>query len=489
MNNTDIIEVQYFYKKKIIRDFITLYSKTTWRQLIGSLLEYAILIMKKNNIDYNILSAEEIISMVDQLKVDMSYLERKTVKRSDSKSSNIKNSLSKNSLKSSKISNNSKQSFNNTIQIKAVSNSSIDVKNNKTANLKYNFSPDYKSTSNSPNFSNINVNSNLKKKVEHTEHNHNYNRNNKTTISKSSSKTKSTLNNIKKISSNTSLKSTSKSKSKTQFIALETKQLEKIKQKRALQEQQSAISSLIEDSSSAAQKYKQQVNNKVESKIKNEIQLHKKIHNVYNNNKIPTENREETDDIHYDDLEGGLESSNFSKKILDNKLNTISKLPNNLNKFEVNRNINNISPIVYNQMNFVEVKDIGRNNSKMNYYSSKIETLKSDDYKDNNKCHETDQYIDHNDIVYDYNNQLNKNEEKTYSAYSGDYNDCNFPLQSHGNREKEIKTKETKGLSQLKEKLNKIGQASNIKSNLDQLNEMFNNFDNKISNYDLDNSN
>ncbi len=39
--------MEILYKKKVIRDFLSLYSESSWTQLVSHLLEYGIILFKK----------------------------------------------------------------------------------------------------------------------------------------------------------------------------------------------------------------------------------------------------------------------------------------------------------------------------------------------------------------------------------------------------------------------------------------------------------
>ena len=58
--------MEEFYKKKVIRDFLSLFSESKWKNLCILCLEYGILTLKKN---YQIssLSMEDIDQFVDDL--------------------------------------------------------------------------------------------------------------------------------------------------------------------------------------------------------------------------------------------------------------------------------------------------------------------------------------------------------------------------------------------------------------------------------------
>ncbi len=60
--------IDQLYKKKIIRDFLSLFSDNKWNQLISITLEYGILMLKSN---YNLasLSVDDINNFVGNLLI------------------------------------------------------------------------------------------------------------------------------------------------------------------------------------------------------------------------------------------------------------------------------------------------------------------------------------------------------------------------------------------------------------------------------------
>lgn len=95
--------MELLYKKKIIRDFLSLFTENYWKQLITSIVEYGIINFKKH---HNIasLTPDEIIQIVESLKKDenledkkklnniLSLQKSKTKSRSKSKDTDIKSS-------------------------------------------------------------------------------------------------------------------------------------------------------------------------------------------------------------------------------------------------------------------------------------------------------------------------------------------------------------------------------------------------------------
>jgi N-methylhydantoinase A/oxoprolinase/acetone carboxylase beta subunit len=59
--------IEEFYKKKVIRDFLSLFSETKWKELIFLCLEYGIILLKRN---YNVasLSLDDLNNIMDDLK-------------------------------------------------------------------------------------------------------------------------------------------------------------------------------------------------------------------------------------------------------------------------------------------------------------------------------------------------------------------------------------------------------------------------------------
>jgi len=59
--------IEQLYKKKIIRDFLSLFIENKWKSLIASTLEYGIINLKKN---YNVasLTADDILNLIEDVK-------------------------------------------------------------------------------------------------------------------------------------------------------------------------------------------------------------------------------------------------------------------------------------------------------------------------------------------------------------------------------------------------------------------------------------
>jgi len=68
--------IELLYKKKIIRDFLSLFTENHWKQLISSLVEFGIINLKKQH-KITSLTAEEIIQIVENLKQRENLIEIK----------------------------------------------------------------------------------------------------------------------------------------------------------------------------------------------------------------------------------------------------------------------------------------------------------------------------------------------------------------------------------------------------------------------------
>ena len=74
--------MEEFYKKKVIRDFLSLFSESKWKNLCILCLEYGILTLKKN---YQIssLSMEDIDQFVDDLIEEDAKKQKKNLRKFD----------------------------------------------------------------------------------------------------------------------------------------------------------------------------------------------------------------------------------------------------------------------------------------------------------------------------------------------------------------------------------------------------------------------
>ena len=324
MNSVDIIDIQFLCKKKVFRDFITLFNKTVWKQLIASLVEYAILNMKRNNIDYNTLSADEIVSVVDCFKLELANEEKKAkvikCNKSNNKTQSYNRSQSKKSL-----------NMNTADMIKPNFTNEENINNYPTRNNIHNKSTNkfqqYKpisSYSTSSNITNTNKNDNKDNKPRQTSLN-------KTKFISNKNLSKENKDDLKFTAKDNT---NSKSKPK-EFKILEKIQLEKIKQKRKDLIKNEVIYNAENPN---LEKYKQNINSKVESKIKNDIQIHKKIYNININKNGYEEFYKQEEDVNYD-YTCGLEDSIFTKNYIQNQKD--SNLKSNFNQAVKNINYEN----------------------------------------------------------------------------------------------------------------------------------------------------
>jgi len=60
--------IEQLYKKKIIRDFLSLFIENKWKALIASILEYGIIKFKKNYSNFSSLTADDILNLVEDVK-------------------------------------------------------------------------------------------------------------------------------------------------------------------------------------------------------------------------------------------------------------------------------------------------------------------------------------------------------------------------------------------------------------------------------------
>jgi hypothetical protein len=91
--------IEMLYKKKIIRDFLSLFTENYWKQLISCILEYGIINFKKH---HNIasLTPEDIIAVVESLKKEENLVDKKRTNLIISNQiNNLNNANTKNSNK------------------------------------------------------------------------------------------------------------------------------------------------------------------------------------------------------------------------------------------------------------------------------------------------------------------------------------------------------------------------------------------------------
>jgi hypothetical protein len=92
--------IEVLYKKKVIRDFLSLFTENYWKQLIGYILEYGIITFKKHH-NVASLSPEDIFQIIDKMKKDDNLEEKKmsNIVKSRSISKDKTNSLIKSQSK------------------------------------------------------------------------------------------------------------------------------------------------------------------------------------------------------------------------------------------------------------------------------------------------------------------------------------------------------------------------------------------------------
>ncbi len=74
--------IEEFYKKKIIRDFLSLFSESKWKELLFLLVEYGILKLRKNH-NVASLSIDDLNNIIDDLKEEENKRLRKTNQKFD----------------------------------------------------------------------------------------------------------------------------------------------------------------------------------------------------------------------------------------------------------------------------------------------------------------------------------------------------------------------------------------------------------------------
>lgn len=72
--------IEELYKKKIIRDFLSLFSESKWKELIFLSVEYGIILLKQK---YNVasLSLDDLNNIVDEIKEEENKRMRKNLKK------------------------------------------------------------------------------------------------------------------------------------------------------------------------------------------------------------------------------------------------------------------------------------------------------------------------------------------------------------------------------------------------------------------------
>lgn len=88
--------METLYKKKVIRDFLSLYTDNYWIQLVSHLLEYGIILFKKKN-NISSMSPDDIFQTIEKFKKNQGIYDAKTKERKSSKKAKetSKNKLSR----------------------------------------------------------------------------------------------------------------------------------------------------------------------------------------------------------------------------------------------------------------------------------------------------------------------------------------------------------------------------------------------------------
>jgi len=138
-----------FYKKKIIRDFLSLFSQSKWKNLCTYLIEYAILLLKKN---YQIssLSLEDIEGFVDELIEEQERNRKKNYKKLNQ---NLSTSNSNYSTPQNKLTNLTQGNKPSSDWRKGENKTIFDVDENSNNNNNY-----YNNTNDNNNINNIDNN-------------------------------------------------------------------------------------------------------------------------------------------------------------------------------------------------------------------------------------------------------------------------------------------------------------------------------------------
>ncbi len=76
--------IEEFYKKKLIRDFLSLFTQAKWKELLFLIAEYGVIMLKRN---YNIatLSLDDISNILDELKEEDLKNQKKFQKKLEGK--------------------------------------------------------------------------------------------------------------------------------------------------------------------------------------------------------------------------------------------------------------------------------------------------------------------------------------------------------------------------------------------------------------------
>jgi len=72
--------IEEFYKRKIIRDFLSLFSENKWKELLFLLVEYGVIHLKRN-INVASMSLDDFNTIVDDLKEEENKRLKKNMKK------------------------------------------------------------------------------------------------------------------------------------------------------------------------------------------------------------------------------------------------------------------------------------------------------------------------------------------------------------------------------------------------------------------------
>lgn len=356
------------YKKKIIRDFLSLFTENYWKQLIVSIVEYGIINFKKH---HNIasLTPEEIIQVVESLKKDENLVDKKKSgginsnqitkgknKENQSRSRSKPKPISK--VTKSNIINNK---YTNTNSNSVEKNYRLSSKNNMKAKPRTAQTPSrdglgLKGLNNSSNMSNINLSQLANKKL--------YERNESSRSLKpsvgerSTSKNKTQIKSQNLLTKNNNLSSTNIKtfKSKTNFDSeytsnktnshnikkrpneiLEQIHLNKLKEKKK---------PINQNTQSDTEKKTVKKFTNVESKIKGALESDKKIYNMLKNARGESEDKFSNNFNH---PQIGKQGEKYIGDGRSNNTNTNSKVytqntsnPNNESNISINKPQQNI---------------------------------------------------------------------------------------------------------------------------------------------------
>ena len=109
--------MEILYKKKVIRDFLSLYNENTWIPLITHICEYGIILFKKKYVIAS-LNPQDIYRIIENFKADEHIYDKKTKVNSTRDNSFTKRKNSHHSK--SKSINNGNKSFSSNKRLSSV---------------------------------------------------------------------------------------------------------------------------------------------------------------------------------------------------------------------------------------------------------------------------------------------------------------------------------------------------------------------------------